>query len=76
MAEIIELFDKEKNGIIHGQLAVKKLIRSTPDKVFQKIKKDGVFTLVPATNAIGIVLRYNFTKEPTLETLEQLMICE
>jgi hypothetical protein len=73
MSEIIELFDRENNGIISEQLITKKLIRPSPDKVFHEIKKDGAFTLVPASNAIGIVLRYNLTKEPTLESLEKMV---
>jgi hypothetical protein len=74
MTEIIELFDKEQNGIIKHQLTTKKLIRPTPDKVFHEMKKDKVFMLVPASNAIGIVLHHNLTKEPTLETLEKLVL--
>ena len=52
MTEIIDLFDKGINGIISEQLTAKKLIRSTPDKVFHEIEKDKVFMLVPASNAI------------------------
>jgi hypothetical protein len=74
MIEIIDLFDKGKNGIISEQLTAMKLIRSTPDKVFHEIKKDKVSMLVPASNAIGIVLRHNLSKEPTLDTLEKLVL--
>ena len=74
MTEIIDLFDKGINGIISEQLTAKKLIRSTPDKVFHEIIKDKVFMLVPASNAIGIVLHHDLSKEPTLETLEKLVL--
>jgi hypothetical protein len=74
MTEIIDLFDKGINGIISEQLTAKKLIRSTPDKVFHEIEKDKVFMLVPASNAIGIVLHHDLSKEPTLETLEKLVL--
>jgi hypothetical protein len=74
MKEIIKLFDKEMNGIVYEQLTDKDLTRPTPDKVFHKIKKDKVCMLIPASNAIGIVLRHNLSKEPTLETLAKLVL--
>jgi len=74
MTEIIELFDKEKNGIVSELLTDKDLTRPTPDKVFHEIIKDKIFMLVPASNAIGIVLHHNLSTEPTLETLEKLVL--
>ena len=74
MTEIIELFDKEKNGIVRHQLTAKKLIRSTPDKVFHEIERNGIATLVPASNAIGIVLCHHLLPEPTLEELEKMVL--
>ena len=74
MTKIIELFDKEMNGIVREHLTVNKLIRPTPDKVFHEVKRHGIATLVPTSNAIGIVLRYNLTKEPTLETVEKIVL--
>lgn len=74
MTEIIELFDREKCGISIQQLLTKKLICPYPNKVFHEIEKDGVPTLVPASNAIGIVLRYDLSKKPTLEFLENIAL--
>jgi hypothetical protein len=74
MKEIIKLFDKEQNAIIKRQLTDKDLTRPTPDKVFHEIKKDKIFMLVPASNAIGIVLHHNLSTEPTIDTLEKLVL--
>eukprot|EP01035_Chromulina_nebulosa_P022069 gene22069-28567_t len=74
MKEIIKLFDKEINGIIRKSLIDKGLIRPTPDKVFHEMKINGVSTLVPCSNAIGIVLRNDLTKEPTMEDLKKIAL--
>jgi len=74
MTEIIELFDKEKNGIVRHQLTDKDLARPTPDKVFHEIESNGIATLVPASNAIGIVLHHNLLQKPTPETLEKILL--
>jgi hypothetical protein len=71
--EIITLFDKDKNIIPSHLLKDKKLKRPTPDKVFREVKQGRVFVLVPASNAIGIVLRRSLTEEPTLDELEELI---
>jgi hypothetical protein len=74
MKEIIKLFDNSKNGIVSNILTDKDLARPTPDKVFHEVEKNGIFILVPASNAIGIVLHHNLLEEPTLETLEKLVL--
>ena len=73
MEEIIKLFDKEKMWIQSTTLTDKKLERPTPDKVFREVKQGRVFVLIPASNAIGIVLRHNITEEPSLTELEELL---
>jgi hypothetical protein len=73
MEEIIKLFDKEKMWIQSTTLTDKKLERPTPDKVFREVKQSGVSVLIPASNAIGIVLRHNLTEEPSLTELEKLL---
>ncbi len=73
MKEIIKLFDAEKMSILCDTLVDKNLKRPTPDKVFREVKEDGVFVLIPASNAIGIVLRNNITEEPSLTELEKLL---
>jgi GTP-binding protein EngB required for normal cell division len=73
MKEILELFDKDTNVISSHLVKAKKLKRPTPDNVFREVEQDGVFVLVPASNAIGIVLRHSLTKEPTLDELEKLI---
>jgi hypothetical protein len=70
MKEIINLFDKNKLSILCDTLVDKNLKRPTPDKVFREVKQGRVFVLIPASNAIGIVLRHNVTEEPSLTELE------
>jgi hypothetical protein len=72
MRNIIALFDPEKCLIPTSDLVSKNLMRPTPDKIFREVKKDRVPVLIPASNAIGIVLRYNLTKEPSLDELENI----
>jgi hypothetical protein len=73
MEEIIKLFDKEKAWIRSDTLTDKKLERPTPDKVFREVERDGISVLIPASNAIGIVLRHSLTKKPSLVELEMLL---
>ncbi|KAJ3118663.1 hypothetical protein HDU96_010647 [Phlyctochytrium bullatum] len=73
MKEIINLFDKNKLSILCDALVDKNLQRPTPDKVFREVKQGRVFVLIPASNAIGIVLRHNITEEPSLTELEKLL---
>jgi hypothetical protein len=73
MEEIINLFDKEKMWIQSTTLTDKKLERPTPDKVFREVERDGVFVLIPASNAIGIVLQHGLSKKPSLTELEELL---
>lgn len=72
MEEIIKLFDKKTRWILSDTLTVKKLQRPTPDKVFCEVEQDGVLVLVPASIAIGIVLKRSLTKIPTLNELQEL----
>jgi hypothetical protein len=73
MKEIINLLDKEKMLIPSHTLVDKNLKRPTPDKVFREVEQDGVFVLVPASNAIGIVLQHGLSKKPSLTELEELL---
>jgi hypothetical protein len=73
MDEIINLFDKATNVIPSHLVKAKKLKRPTPDEVFREVEQSGVFVLIPASNAIGIVLRHNLTEEPSLTELEKLL---
>lgn len=73
MDEIIKLFDKDKKCILCDTLTMKKLERPTPDKVFRKVERDGVSVLIPASNAIGIVLQHSLSKKPSLDELEKLL---
>jgi hypothetical protein len=72
MKEIIKLFDAEKISILCDTLVDKNLKRPTPDKVFREVERDGVFVLIPASNAIGIVLQHGLSKKPSLTELELL----
>ena len=73
MSEIIKLFDKENNCILKKTLNQRKLERPSPDKVFREVKKNGVSVLIPASNAIGIVLKHGIEEEPSLSELEELV---
>ncbi|KAI3649950.1 hypothetical protein MP228_005582 [Amoeboaphelidium protococcarum] len=73
MDEIFKLFDKGKKWIFSDTLTDKKLQRPTPDKVFREVKRDGILVLVPASNAIGIVLQHGLTREPSVNELEELV---
>jgi hypothetical protein len=72
MKEIIKLFDAEKISILCDTLVDKNLKRPTPDKVFREVERDGVFVLIPASNAIGIVLQHGLSKKPALTELEEI----
>jgi hypothetical protein len=72
MKEIIKLFDAEKMSIRCDTLVDKNLKRPTPDKVFREVERDGVFVLIPASNAIGIVLQHGLSKKPSLTELEEI----
>lgn len=56
-------------------LVEKSLKQPTPDKVFRKVVRDDTYYLVPASKSIGIVLRHNLTKKPSLEELEKMTQC-
>jgi hypothetical protein len=72
LEEIFTLFD-DSFRIPSSELRVKKLKRPEPDKVLREVKIDGELFLVPATNAIGIVMRHTLTKEPSLAKLEEMI---
>ncbi|KAJ3108920.1 hypothetical protein HDU96_007374 [Phlyctochytrium bullatum] len=73
MGEIIKLFDKDKEWVLCKTLAEKKLRRPTPDKVFREVEREDNSVLIPASNAIGIVLRHSLAKKPSLTELEALL---
>jgi hypothetical protein len=72
VAKLMNLFQENK-VFRESTLVANKLQRPTPDKVFRKVKQDGVLALIPASNAIGIVLRHGLTRETTLDELEELV---
>jgi hypothetical protein len=43
------------------------------DRIFREEDVNGVPSLIPASNAIGIVLRHNLKREPSLVELEELL---
>ena len=71
--KIISIFDRDKLWIRSDFLIDKHIKRPTPDKVFREVEQEGVPILIPASNAIGIVLRHSLKKKPTLEELEGLV---
>jgi hypothetical protein len=73
MEEIIKLFEKDKKWILCDTLVDKNLKRPTPDKVFRQVERNGIAVLIPASNAIGIVLQHSLSKKPSLNELEKLL---
>jgi hypothetical protein len=71
-AKLRKLF-QETNSFTMSTLVTNNLQLLAPDKVFREVEQNDEFVLTPASNAIGIVLRHNLTKRPTLDKLEQLI---
>lgn len=72
VAKLMKLFQENK-VFRESTLVANKLQRPTPDKVFRKVERGDVKVLIPASNAIGIVLRHGLTKKPLLDDLEELV---
>jgi hypothetical protein len=70
--KLMNLF-QETSIFTKSILVTNHLQRPTPDKVFREVKLGRVFVLIPASNAIGIVLRHKITEEPSLNELEKLL---
>ena len=71
-AKLMKLF-QETSIFTKSTLVTNKLQRPTPDKVFRQVEQGGVLVLIPASNAIGIVLQHSLSKKPTLDELEKLL---
>ena len=74
--KIIKLFDKKKNYVPTKLLEKYHLKRPTSEKVFREVPIINDWFLIPASNAIGLVLRHNLSASPTLEKLEELIKSE
>ena len=72
IAKLMKLF-QETSIFTKSTLVTNKLQRPTPDKVFREVERNGVFVLIPASNAIGIVLQHGLSKKPSLTELEELL---
>jgi hypothetical protein len=70
--KLMNLF-QETSIFTKSTLVTNLLQRPTPDKVFREVERDGVFVLIPASNAIGIVLQHGLSKKPSLNELEKLL---
>ena len=69
-AELVKLFQETS---VFTESTLLHLERPSPDNVFREVKQDGVHVLIPARNAIGIVLKYSLRQEPSLPELEELI---
>lgn len=74
MREIVKIFKDREILLTTQTLVDMKLERPAPDKVFREIEKDGVFLLVPASNALSIVLSNNMKEKPSLTKLIELVM--
>jgi hypothetical protein len=72
MRDIIKLYDKENKCLISDTFTLKNLKRSNDD-IFLQVERGGRSVLIPASNAIGIVLEHNLVKKPSLDELEKLV---
>ena len=72
IAKLMKLF-QETSIFTKSTLVTNKLQRPTPDKVFREVERNGVSVLIPASNAIGIVLQHGLSKKPSLTELEELL---
>ena len=59
--------------IVSDLLVKNSLERPSPDMIFRQVKINGESVIIPASNAIGIVLRHNLTKEPSIEELTKIV---
>ena len=73
MKEIIKLFENERKWIVVDTMLQMNLKRPSPDRIFREANRDGMPVLIPASNAIGIVLNHSLSVEPSLNQLEQLL---
>ena len=73
MKEIIKLFENERKWIVVDTMLQMNLQRPSPDRIFLEANRDGMPVLIPASNAIGIVLNHSLSAEPSLNQLEQLL---
>ncbi len=71
-AKLMKMF-QETSIFTKSILVTNKLQRPAPDKVFREVKQGRVSVLIPASNAIGIVLRHHLTEEPSLDELKKLL---
>ena len=52
----------EQNSVPVEELEKMGIVRSLPDKVLRETWKEGISVLVPASNAVSLVLRHGLTK--------------
>lgn len=74
MRDIISLFKEEASGHLKEKSFQNKMLqRPSSDEVFRSVEREDLPVLVPASNAIGIVLHHNLTKKPKVEELETMI---
>ncbi len=71
-AKLLKLF-QETTSFTMSTLVNNNLQLLAPDKVFREVEQNDELVLIPASNAIGIILRHHLTKKPTLDELEKLL---
>ena len=71
-AKLIKLF-QETRIFTKSTLVTNQLQRPIPDKVFREVEREGIYVLIPASRAIGIVLQHGLSEKPTLNKLEELI---
>ena len=70
VSKLMKLF-QETPFFSDSTLVANNIRLSNPENIFSEAKQDGHYVLIPAYNAIGIVLRHNVVRQPTLNQLEE-----
>jgi seryl-tRNA synthetase len=65
--KIINLFDKTKKFVLASQVYEKELDRKSTTDILRLATINHEHVLIPKTNAIGVVLRHNLRKPPSLK---------
>jgi hypothetical protein len=72
---IVEIFKKLRAGGNELKLEdIGSFQRSVPDKLFRQVKSKGCPVLIPASNALDLVIRFDLKKEPSVEELRSLVL--
>ena len=73
MEKLLSLVRENQNCLKEQDRQQHRLMRSEPDKVFTVVNRGGGAVLVPASNALGIVIRFGLVESPSIQNLKQIL---